>query len=233
MLRNAADSLEDPYPVAEAAAPLRARAAELEALLGRQPMKLVYIAGPLSGADHWEIQQNVRRAAEVGFRVAKAGAHPVIPHTNTGALFVGTLTPEFWCEGTLELMRRCDAVVLAPGWMDSAGALAEREEAKRMGLPVFCDVADLGEWLDAAAAPRGPEALGCTSPGCTRGASHGGLFHDNGRRRWPMEIADPASAETPPVCGTCGGPGIVRTGDSLRGRGTTRRCPACTPGSGR
>jgi hypothetical protein len=39
--------------------------------------------------------------------------------------------------GTLELMRRCDAVILVHNWRDSAGSRAEVDEAKRLGIPVF------------------------------------------------------------------------------------------------
>jgi hypothetical protein len=49
----------------------------------------------------------------------------------------GVATDEVFLEGTMELLRRCDAVVLVPNWRDSAGAQAEVAEAERLGLPVF------------------------------------------------------------------------------------------------
>lgn len=100
-------------------------------------MKIVYIAGKLTGANNWEIAQNVRRAETVAFEVAKLGAMPLIPHANTGMNFFGTLDEAFWYAGTLELLRRCDAIVLVPGWQLSKGALAERDEAYRRGVYVF------------------------------------------------------------------------------------------------
>ena len=39
--------------------------------------------------------------------------------------------------GTLELMRRCDAVVVIPGWEHSTGTKAEIDEAMRLEIPVF------------------------------------------------------------------------------------------------
>lgn len=112
-------------------------------------MKLVYVAGPLFGPDDWAIRRNIHRAASLGFAVAQLGCYPVIPHTNTGSVFCGTLTHEFWYAGTLELLRRCDAVILVPGWEDSKGTVAEVEEAKRLGIPVFERVEDLKAWLKA------------------------------------------------------------------------------------
>jgi hypothetical protein len=52
----------------------------------------------------------------------------------------------FWCDGMLELMRRCDALVMMPAWASSKGARAEKEEALRMGLPVFFMVC--GDWRE-------------------------------------------------------------------------------------
>lgn len=99
-------------------------------------MKLVYIAGPFSAPTAWAIEQNVRRAEEVGLRVAGYGAMPVIPHANT-RYFHDQFTPEFWYEGTLELLRRCDGIVLFGDWASSKGAAAEREEARVLGLAAF------------------------------------------------------------------------------------------------
>ena len=110
-------------------------------------MKLVYVAGPLMAANDWEIRENIHRAAALGLEVAKLGCYPVIPHTNTGSVFIGTITPEFWYAGTLELLRRCDAMILTPDWEDSKGARAEVEDAKHRGQPIFSGVNDLRIWM--------------------------------------------------------------------------------------
>jgi hypothetical protein len=47
----------------------------------------------------------------------------------------------------LEILRRCDAVLVTTDWRDSAGARGEVNEAKRIGLPVFDGTTALGEWL--------------------------------------------------------------------------------------
>lgn len=49
----------------------------------------------------------------------------------------GAATDEQFLAGTLELMRRCDAVILVPGWSTSEGTKAEIAEAMRIGLPMF------------------------------------------------------------------------------------------------
>jgi hypothetical protein len=116
-------------------------------------VKVVYVAGPFRGATGWDVEQNVRRAEELGIEVAALGAMPLIPHANT-RFFHGTISDQFWLDGTLELLRRTDALVLVRGWERSAGATAEKLEAERLGLPVF-DTTDrewwvlLSRWLEA------------------------------------------------------------------------------------
>lgn len=109
-------------------------------------MRVIYIAGPYRGKSAWAVEQNIRRAEELAFQVAEAGAMPLCPHANTRN-FNGTLTDEFWIEGTLELLRRCDAVILVKGWEKSSGTRGEIEEAKKLDLPLFYDQCELRAWL--------------------------------------------------------------------------------------
>lgn len=111
-------------------------------------MKVVYIAGKFTGPNAWVIEQNIRAAELVGFEVALLGAMPLIPHANT-RFFHGTKDASFWYEGTLELLRRCDAVMTVVRWEESKGAREEVEEARRRGMPVFHDYMRLGVWIES------------------------------------------------------------------------------------
>lgn len=110
-------------------------------------MKVVYVAGPFRGPNGWRIEQNVRRAEEYGFKIAELGAMPIIPHANT-RFFHGALPDEFFLEGTLELLRRCDAIFLTPGWEMSSGSRGERNEAHARGIPDFYELGALRHWLE-------------------------------------------------------------------------------------
>lgn len=100
-------------------------------------MKVIYVAGKFTGPTAREIAQNIRRAEECGIAVAQQlGAMPLIPHANT-AHFHGTMTAGFWYDGTLELLRRCDEIVMLPGWQDSKGAREEYALAKERNLAVW------------------------------------------------------------------------------------------------
>lgn len=137
-------------------------------------MKLVYIAGPYRAGTPWLVEQNIRRAEELGLRVAMLGAMPVIPHSMC-RFFDGERTGQFWVDGTLELMRRCDAVMLVSGWTESVGTRGEVEEAKRIGIPVFAVFDALASRLladsleqESVAVPKceHPKVTGCCHLGC-------------------------------------------------------------------
>lgn len=107
----------------------------------------IYIAGRYRAPTRWGIVTNCRAAEAVAYEVARIGGFPCCPHTNTALWFEDLGTAEFWLEGTLEWMRRCDAVIMVPGWEQSSGARAERAEAIRLHKPVFETIAELHRWL--------------------------------------------------------------------------------------
>jgi len=105
-------------------------------------MKVVYIAGKYRGPNPWAVEQNVQAAQAVAAKVIVAGHMPLTPHLNT-AHMEGLADDAFFLAGTMELLRRCDAVLCVSNWRDSVGARAEVEEARRLGLPVFGTGPDL------------------------------------------------------------------------------------------
>ncbi len=110
---------------------------------------LVYVAGPFRASTAWGVAENVRAAERVGLQVARAGAYPIIPHANT-ANFNGECSDDLWLAGTIELMRRCDGIVMMPLWRKSSGARAEHDEAVVLRMSVmYCDVDDehLRRWV--------------------------------------------------------------------------------------
>lgn len=111
-------------------------------------MKVVYVAGRFRAGTHWGVVQNVRAAEAVALEVWRAGAAALCPHLNNQN-FEGALPDEVWLTGALELLRRCDAMILVPGWEESRGTLKEVEEAKTRSMPVFQRVDQLATWLKA------------------------------------------------------------------------------------
>ncbi len=112
-------------------------------------MKLIYIAAPYTAPTPEGIVDNCARARAAGCSlVEKAGpiVFPVIPHqTGRDIEHIGDYA--FWIAGTLELMKRCDAVLTLPRWEHSRGAMSEVRTADRMPLPVFHREDELLRWL--------------------------------------------------------------------------------------
>lgn len=109
-------------------------------------MPVVYVAGPFRSSTPWGIECNVRRAEEVALIVWRMGAAALCPHTNT-RFFDGAAPGELFVEGTLELMRRCDAVVVLANYDSSKGTKGEIAEAVRLGKDVFYDFESLQAWI--------------------------------------------------------------------------------------
>lgn len=99
-------------------------------------MKKIYIAGPYRGSNAWDVEQHIRRAEELGFRVAEMGGLPVIPHTMY-RYWDGTLTDDFWLACGGDLLDVCDAVCVVAGYQRSRGTLAEISRAVMSGMRVF------------------------------------------------------------------------------------------------
>lgn len=100
-------------------------------------MKLAYIAGPYRGPTEWEVTCNIRVAQKAAARAWKSGYAVICPHLNT-AHMGGVVEDSVILEGDLVMLRKCDVIILTPGWDNSAGARAEFGYAVQWGMPV-CD----------------------------------------------------------------------------------------------
>lgn len=106
-------------------------------------MKVVYIAGPYRAKSPWEVEQNIRRAEELCLQVWRRGHVGVCVHSM--CRFFSLAAPdEVWIEGDLELLSRCDAMLLVPDWENSTGTQGEVEYCRTHGIPFF---EDLGECI--------------------------------------------------------------------------------------
>lgn len=108
-------------------------------------MKVIYVAGPYKASTERGVVENIYRAEDVGIKLWQAGFVALVPHMNT-MLFGGICRDEIFLSGDLELMRRCDAVMLVKGWEKSKGTLEEIKEAKKLCIPVFKNLGKLLVW---------------------------------------------------------------------------------------
>lgn len=111
---------------------------------------VVYIAGKYRGPNAWAIEQNIRAAEDVAAQVWAAGLYALCPHANARHM-ESVATEDVFLLGTMELMRRCDAVLLVDNWADSEGTKAEIAEALDLDIPVFFSLAKLMLWARPSA----------------------------------------------------------------------------------
>jgi len=115
-------------------------------------MKLIYISGKYSDINFWKVDFNIRKAKNEAIalirEVGRHGYFPITPHLNTGhfeereEMFEG-VNFEYWLNGTIELLKRCDAMLLLDNWEDSNGAKKEIEIAVANGMPVYYSIEEL------------------------------------------------------------------------------------------
>jgi len=102
-------------------------------------MPLLYIAGPYSDPDPIHgVERNVSRASAIALEAWRAGWAAICPHKNTYPFHHCPDIPEStWLAGDIAMLKRCDAILMIPGWSNSKGAKNEAREAQKAGLKVI------------------------------------------------------------------------------------------------
>jgi hypothetical protein len=94
-------------------------------------MKVVYISGPYSNKDIGKQRLNITKALVVAEKYWKLGYAVICPHTNSA--WMDEVVPyEQFMEGDLEILKRCDIIVMMEQWNKSKGASKEREFAYKL-----------------------------------------------------------------------------------------------------
>lgn len=111
---------------------------------------VVYIAGPYRGKSESDVFKHIINARKWAIIVWTGGGIAICPHLNT-AFFGGVagLPDQVWLDGDLEIIKRCDAVLVIPASESSVGTQAEIQHAERQGIPVFHSTQSLFNWMNA------------------------------------------------------------------------------------
>ncbi len=95
----------------------------------------VYVAGPYTAPDEWQVYENIHRARVVAQQLWAKGYAVLCPHLNT-QFFGGMVTREMFMRGDLAWLECADMIVMVEGWERSEGSKEERAFAERRGIPV-------------------------------------------------------------------------------------------------
>ncbi|KZL88693.1 DUF4406 domain-containing protein [Clostridium magnum] len=98
-------------------------------------MDIAYVGGPYRAKTKLGIIRNIIVARKVAKKLWKLGYGVICPHSNS-ALF-NNLPEESFINGDIEMLKRCDVLVLVPGWENSAGTLGEIETAIQNHIPIY------------------------------------------------------------------------------------------------
>jgi hypothetical protein len=109
-------------------------------------MKMIYTAGPMSAPTAWEIEQNIRTAEEIALKILKMGAAVYCPQTQ-GRFYANEMPWEEWIKRDLEVLKRCNAIFMLPNWKDSKGAIAEFDQAARLGMKILYGLGEVAAYL--------------------------------------------------------------------------------------
>jgi len=99
-------------------------------------MKIAYIAGPYRADTINGIVQNIRKAEDVAIKYWLKGYAVICAHKNS-ALLDGVAPDETWLKGYLEILSRCDVIVMVPGWEKSEYSIKEHNFAISKSIKVI------------------------------------------------------------------------------------------------
>lgn len=95
---------------------------------------LVYVSGPYRG----DVKANIETASQVAAQLWEIGHAVICPHANTAHFEERcTATWEDYIRGDLNMITRCDALVMLPNWQESPGAVVEHGYATGLGVPIY------------------------------------------------------------------------------------------------
>ena len=99
-------------------------------------MITIYMAGPYTAGSSWEIELNIRQAERIALDFLQTGKAAVIcPHTMS-RFYYGAIAENTVMQACLELIKRCDVVLVLPNWSNSKGTLQEIQAAERYDILV-------------------------------------------------------------------------------------------------
>ena len=98
--------------------------------------RVIYLASPYRAKDEWGVWTNIVSAHISAKQLWDKGYAVISPVSNSA--WMGEMDDfEKWMEGDLEILSRCDILVLNHGWQKSRGCRMEYDRAIALGLRIY------------------------------------------------------------------------------------------------
>jgi hypothetical protein len=120
----------------------------------------VYLAGPITATAARSVAENIASAASTLRYLTDRRVAAVCPQLTAAVPMLDEVAYEDWMSVDFLLLRSCRAVLVLPGWDQSAGTRREIAHATDHGVPVFFAVRPLFDFLGVSA--RAARPLGAT-----------------------------------------------------------------------
>ena len=106
--------------------------------------QLIFVCGPYRAATDNERHENIEAARAVAVEVWRKGHYALCPHMNS-MFMSGVCDEQQFLDGALEMLRRCDAVIMVDGWKQSGGSMLEFANAAGDHTTIYHSIADVPE----------------------------------------------------------------------------------------
>lgn len=97
---------------------------------------VLYVTGKYRSGSVCGIANNIQQARDIAIACWEQGYTVICPHLNT-AFMDDVVSDEDFLLGDLEILSRCNGIVLGYEWENSVGSIAEVEKACALGLRIF------------------------------------------------------------------------------------------------
>ena len=101
-----------------------------------------YLSGPMSAPAALGRVRNRFKALEISHQLWERGILHYCPHANSPQIGTTDVDYETWMVMDLEVLRRCDWILMIDGWGISPGCRREFNLAMNLGIPVVFTIAE-------------------------------------------------------------------------------------------
>ncbi len=113
---------------------------QLQVDLASPRLPMAYLSAPMSAPSAIDRMHHYLNARRASHELWEAEVLHYCPHTNSPSIGSSDVGYESWMAMDLEVLRRCDFIVMAGNWNESPGCRRELAMAMHLGKPVVYTV---------------------------------------------------------------------------------------------